>query len=423
MERFQFSTNAAGRVQIMNYLDAQYYGPITIGNPPQHFKVVFDTGSSNLWIPSKDCSLLDIACDLHNKYDSSASTTYKSNGTRISIRYGSGAMKGFLDFDTVTVGGFRIHQQEFAEATAEPGLAFVAAKFDGILGMGWDNIAEPFKHPPKTVWDNLVHQGLVQDKSFAFYLNRNPTGQPGGELTLGGMDPNRFSGSMHYVPVTREGYWQFSMEKFSMGGRTYAAHTQAIADTGTSLLAGPTNIVKEINKQLGGIGLLDSECVTLIADYAPGIIRGITKKLPPRQICNEIRLCPGSACSICTFLLGELDSILSNNATETEIIHRLEGLCKFLPSIGTEVELDCNKLDTLPNVEITLGGKVFVLTPKQYVLEIHATPTVKQCISGFIGLDVPPPLGPLWILGDVFIGPYYTHFDWGNKRVGFAPSK
>ena len=107
---------------VADFLNAQYYAKIHLGIPHQTFKVVLDTGSSNLWVPSQKC--LSIACWLHPTYHSKHSQTYKANGSSLSIRYGSGSMGGFVSNDVLTIGDLVVHNQDFAEATEEPGLAF-----------------------------------------------------------------------------------------------------------------------------------------------------------------------------------------------------------------------------------------------------------------------------------------------------------
>merc|ERR1711862_371295 len=79
----------------------------------------------------------------------------------------------------------------------------------------------------------------------------------------------------------------------------------------------------------------------------------------------------------------------------------------------------CDVVPNLPDVTITLAGKNFTLTGKQYVVEVSALGK-SECLSGFLGIDLPARLGQLWILGDVFIRNYYTVFDFENKEVAFA---
>jgi len=341
------SVEAATPIALTDYMDAQYYGPITLGTPAQSFKVVFDTGSSNLWVPSSKCKITVIACDVHQKYNAEKSSTYVKNGEVFNITYGSGSMTGFLSQDTLGLGGLVVQKQVFTEATGLPGITFDVAKFDGILGLAFQSISVDNVVPP---WYNIIAQNLVANSIFSFWLSQNATsGVGGGELLFGAADTSRYTGAITYVKLTSETYWQFSIDSILVRGKTenFCGTTgcTAIADTGTSLLAGPTDQIATLNKALGALPIGKS---------------------------------------------GEY--VVS---------------CKVVP--------------LMPDITFTLAGKPFVLTPKDYIL-VETSNGTSQCISAFLGLDIPSPPGPLWILGDTFISKFYTIFDFGNKQVGFATS-
>jgi saccharopepsin len=323
-------------VPLTDFLNAQYFAQISIGTPPQDFKVILDTGSSNLWVPSQKCS--SIACFLHTKYDSSASSTYKANGTEFKIQYGSGAMEGFVSQDTLTIGDITIKKQEFAEATSEPGLAFAFGKFDGILGMAYDTISVEGVVPP---FYQMIDQGLIDEPVFAFYLGNSEA--EGGEAVFGGVDPDHYTGKITYAPVRRRGYWETELNKITLGeDEMELDNTGAAIDTGTSLIALPTDISEIINKEIGA-----------------------TK--------------------------GWQGSY----------------------------SVDCSKIPSMPDLTFTIDNKDYTLTAKDYILQTSES----SCLSAFTGLDIPPPMGPIWIVGDVFLRKYYTIYDLGKNAVGFAKAK
>uniref|UniRef100_A0A1J3CGA5 Aspartic proteinase A2 n=1 Tax=Noccaea caerulescens TaxID=107243 RepID=A0A1J3CGA5_NOCCA len=428
-------SNEENMVILKNYLDAQYYGVIGIGTPPQEFEVIFDTGSSNLWVPSIHCKFLDITCWVHHKYKSTKSKTYTKNGKPCTITYGSGSISGFFSEDTVKVGDLVVKDQEIIEATREKGLSFLLAKFDGVLGLGFQEISVGNAVP---LWYNMVDQELVKEKVFSFWLNRDTQGETGGEIVFGGVDPAHFRGNHTYVSVTRKGYWQFNMGDILIGNSSTGFCEQgcsAIMDSGTSLIAGPTTVIAQINHAIGAKGVVSVECKQVVSQYGEMIWDLLVSKVLPSLVCKELGLCvfrtesgietvveqEGSSglCKVCEMAVVWVETQLKQKQTKEKVFAYLNQLCESFPSPSGESIIECNNIQSMPNVTFTVGGNPFSLTPQQYILKTGVG-YAKMCISGFSAYDLPPPSGPLWIIGDVFMGAYHTVFDSGKLRIGIA---
>jgi len=211
--------------------------------------------------------------------------------------------------------------------------------------MAFQSISVDNVIPP---WYNLLSQGLVKDPVFSFWLSKNPRGDNGGQLILGGVDPVYYTGPITWVPLAAQTYWQIKLDDISVsivstGYCPGVEGCKAIVDTGTSLIAGPAAQISALNRRLGAVTVVNGEAI--------------------------------------------------------------------FPS--------CRETTIIPNVIFTINKIKYTLTPNDYVIK-SGTGENATCISGFLGIDIPPPTGPLWILGDVFISTYYTVFDYGQLRVGFG---
>ncbi|XP_054424725.1 gastricsin [Pteronotus mesoamericanus] len=321
----------------MAYMDAAYFGEISIGTPPQNFLVLFDTGSSNLWVPSVYCQ--SQACTGHSRFNPGQSSTYSTNGQTFSLQYGSGSLTGFFGYDTMTVQSIQVPNQEFGLSENEPGTNFVYAQFDGIMGMAYPALAVG---GATTALQGMLQEGALTSPVFSFYLSNQQGSQNGGAVIFGGVDNSLYQGQIYWAPVTQELYWQIGIEEFLVDGQASgwcSQGCQAIVDTGTSLLTVPQQYLSAL---LQATGAQEDQ-------YGPFLV-------------------------------------------------------------------NCNNIQNLPTFTFIINGVQFPLPPSSYILNNNG-----YCTVGVEPTYLPSQNGqPLWILGDVFLRSYYSVYDMGNNRVGFA---
>ncbi|RUS31440.1 rhizopuspepsin 6 precursor [Jimgerdemannia flammicorona] len=222
-------------------MDLEYYAFITIGTPGQTFKLVFDTGSSDLWFPYTGCKS---TCTDKTLYDPKKSTTYKKDGRPWSLRYGDGSeSSGILALDTFDLGGLKIKSQTIDMAdTISP--QFMQSVIDGILGLAFNTLTTV--PGIKTPVDNLLSQKLISNPTFGVWLGKKSHGG-GGEYVFGGYNRAKVGGTLTTVAVDNsQGWYAINIKNVSSKGKTLTGSFSGVLDTGTTFLLFPQKVADKI---------------------------------------------------------------------------------------------------------------------------------------------------------------------------------
>ncbi|KAI0319007.1 aspartic peptidase domain-containing protein [Amylostereum chailletii] len=230
--------------------DTSYFADVSIGTPPQTFGVVLDTGSSDLWLATTQCSNCPTGTP---ELNTASSSSIQSSTQSVSLRYGSGQASGTLAQDTVSFGSFTISNQVFVAVNSiSDGL--IDGSLAGIMGLAFNSIASSGATP---FWQALLQNNQLSSPEMSFFITRlngqvtsSTETDPGGVFTLGGTNSTYFQGDIdfqNFPSGTTTSFWLQTVTELTLGGTAInigsASNNLAAIDTGTTLVGGPTAAV------------------------------------------------------------------------------------------------------------------------------------------------------------------------------------
>ncbi|SBS83073.1 dolichyl-diphosphooligosaccharide--protein glycosyltransferase subunit 1, putative [Plasmodium ovale curtisi] len=250
---------------LLNFHNSQFIGDIEIGTPPQSFKVVFDTGSSNFAVPSTKC--VKGGCTPHKKFNAEKSRTFVKNlnGNNESIytyiQYGTG--KSILEhgYDDVQLKGLKIKNQSIGLAVEESLHPFSDLPFDGIIGLGFsDRASFHSKKYGMPLIETIKEQKLLKRNIFSFYVPKKLN--ESGSITFGrAKSEYAMEGKqIEWFPVISNYFWEVNLLDIQLSDTNFGIcenrNCRAAIDTGSSLLTGPSSLMQPLIEKLN----LENDC-------------------------------------------------------------------------------------------------------------------------------------------------------------------
>ena len=249
------------------------------------------------------------------------------------------------------------------------------------MGLSFPNLSA-LQYTP--IFDTIIQNHLLKKNWFSFFITDKDEPKKS-QVILGEPSKEFYEGEFTWHPVSEESYWQVEMKDILINGQNSnmcQGPCKLVIDTGTSIITGPSNDLENLLKML------------------------------PLDSCEETDNLP-----VIGFSIG--DTVYEMKPSDYIIFSHhhtsfLETQANLEKNKATSKLTDKSLMMSIKNLESGFMSNSYSKNKKS---------KTKNCKRAFMPLDVAPPRGPLWVLGDIFLRKYFVVFDRDMKRIGVALRK